>query len=330
MVFRRRAGSYLARDPTVHPPAAIRLADSVAAEARRRHGKSVDLGAAERDWKAWMSRKQIRPVNPEAMFLAFLNSWAAGQEAVDPTHAAPPADSWITAVTTAWWDSLDDAGRQTWRQRIGQRTELTDGTGWFRDEASIAEDAFAQVCPKSQPPETLPGSVITAAAEQAGIPHTNSAHEHAALSRFVTAYVAERPYLDGVWRAQLPAMMRAFTAQRAAAPESVAPCRLHPDDPAVIALIARYYRFPPAVVLPVFHAHLRASADAPPSDLLAALTAWLNDHTGDAGLEDDFSQLMDVVMITRKPEPLPPDEEDDVHFDESRWLASARRATPES
>ena len=332
MVFRRRAGSYLARDPTVHPPAAIRLADSVAAEARRRHGKSVDLGAAERDWKAWMSRKQIRPVNPEAMFLAFLDSWVAGQEAADPTHAAPPADSWITAVTTAWWDSLDDAARQSWRQRIGQRTELTDGTGWFRDDASIAADAFAQVCPKSQPPATLPGSVITAAAEQAGIPHTDIAP--AAFSRFVTAYVAERPYLDGVWRAQLPAMVREFApAHQTAAetsPESVAPCRLHPDDSAVIALIARYYRFPPAVVLPVFHAHLRASADAPPSDLLAALTTWLDDHTGDAGLEDDFSQLMDVVMITRKPEPLPPAEEDDVHFGESRWMASARRGRPVS
>ena len=339
VVFRRRAGSCLARDPTVHPPAAIRLADSVAAEARRCHGESVDLAAAERAWTAWMSQKQIRPVNPEAMFLSFLDSWVAGQEAVDPTRAAAPPDSWITTVTTAWWESLDDAARQSWRVRIGQRTELADGTGWFRDDPSIAADAFAQVCPKSQPPTTLPGSVIAAAAEQAGIPPAEIAPEHAAFSRFVMASVAERPYLDGVWRSQLPHMVQAFTAQRAAAapetppaaPESRAgPDRLHPDDPAVIALIARYYRYPPAVVLPMFQSYLRGTGDSPPADPLAALAAWLDDHKEDDVLLNDLVQLMDGLLITPGEPLLPPDGEERVDFDAARWKAAVRRAQAES
>ncbi len=63
---------------------------------------------------------------------------------------------------------------------------------------------------------------------------------------------------------------------------------------------------------------------------MIAFTAWLDAHTGDAGLEDDFSQLMDVVMITRKPEPLPPAEEEDILFDESRWMAPAREGPADS
>ena len=170
VVFRRREGSYLTQHPSVHPPVEITLSHSVADVAQKQHRDTVDLNAAERDWRSWMTRKNIRPVNPEAMFLAFLTRWVTRQDntgsspnASDPVPTTAP--NWIAHLARAWWESLDESEKAHWQDHIGERVELGDGQGWFRTDDSIATRAFDHVfCPTNEPPVNLPAAVIAAVA----------------------------------------------------------------------------------------------------------------------------------------------------------------------
>ena len=72
VIFRRLEGSLVERIAPAGGPDGIELPDSVAAEARGRHGSGLDLAAAERDWRRWLARKGVRPTNPAALFLSFL------------------------------------------------------------------------------------------------------------------------------------------------------------------------------------------------------------------------------------------------------------------
>ncbi|MCY4304372.1 MAG: replication initiator protein A [Aestuariivita sp.] len=215
VVFRRREGSYLKQHPSVHPPSEITLSHSVAVVARKQHGDTVDLNTAEQDWRAWMKRKNIRPVNPEAMFLSFLARWVAGQENTEhtPNGADPvptPAPDWIEYLAQAWWESLDPPKKVYWRETIGQRVELGDGQGWFLTDHSIATLAFDQfICPRNnEPPESLPAAVIAAVAVKADVTLPESAYDQ--FSVFVRESIARKPFIAGVWRSLLLEMIKEF------------------------------------------------------------------------------------------------------------------------
>ena len=173
VVFRRREGSYLEQHPSGgRPLSEIELPESVATEARRRHGENIDLATAERDWRHWVGQKGIRPTNPAAMFLSFLETWADRREdaaAADSADGDKP--SWIQEMAEEWWETLDEDGRGHWRDRIGRRVELSDGEGWFRSEESMARAAFdARWRRQSRPPERmeLPPQLLARAEAKAG------------------------------------------------------------------------------------------------------------------------------------------------------------------
>jgi len=141
----------------------------VTTEARRLHGSAVDLAAAEPDWRRWMDRKGVRPSNPAALFLSFLATWIDRQ----PGQAADGNGDldWIGEMALAWWATLDDAGQEKWRGRVGERIDLDDDEGWFRSEASMARDAFdrrwhRQHCPPEK--SELPPQLLARAAAAAG------------------------------------------------------------------------------------------------------------------------------------------------------------------
>ena len=168
VTFRRLEGSLVERIPAPNSSSEIELPEYVTAEARRQHGPAVDLAAAERDWRRWMARKGVRPSNPAALFLSFLATWIDRQ----PDQAADGDDGldWIGEMALAWWATLDDAGREKWRGRVGERIDLNDDEGWFRSEASMARDAFdrrwrRQHCPpeKSELAPQLLARATTAA-----------------------------------------------------------------------------------------------------------------------------------------------------------------------
>ena len=125
-VFRRLEGSLVGYvSPAGLPPSEITLSEHVAAEARRRHG-SIDLAAAERDWRSWMNRKGVRPTNPEALFLSFLNSWSQQRQTSEQPPASARSD-WIREMAAEWWAGLEDADREFWRAEVGERVELSSG-----------------------------------------------------------------------------------------------------------------------------------------------------------------------------------------------------------
>ena len=215
VVFRRREGSYLKQHPSVSSPSEITLSHSVAVVARKQHGDAVDLNTAEQDWRTWMKRKNIRPVNPEAMFLSFLSNWVAGQDTTE--HASNGSDSvptpetnWTEHLAQAWWESLEEPEKVYWRETIGHRIELGDGQGWFRTDHSIATLAFDRfICPKNhQPPASLPAAVIAAVAIKADVTLPESAYDR--FSAFVRESVAQKSFLEGVWPSLLPTMAKEF------------------------------------------------------------------------------------------------------------------------
>ena len=173
VVFRRLEGSFINRIPTATGDGEtdIALPESVAAEARRRHGDRIDLAAAEKDWRCWMERKGVRPTNPAALFLSFLSTWIERRE-----DSAVPAEEtgktdWIAEMALEWWDALDDSERAGWRSRLGERVVLSDGEGWFRSETSIASEAFDrrwrhQLCPVER--MDLPPQLLSRAVDVAG------------------------------------------------------------------------------------------------------------------------------------------------------------------
>ena len=299
VVFRRREGGYLERDPTVRPAGEVRLAGSVAAEARRRCGNDVDLAAAERDWQSWMAKKQIRPVNPEAMFLAFLETWTESRpKAAD--NDAPEKRGWILELAEAWWDSLSADERTAWRARVGGRVELSDGTGWFRDEKSMAQEAFHHVCPKCAPfPLSIPPPVIAYAAGKAGVVIDEA--EHDAFIRFVADYLRGRPYLEDIWRGCLLDMAKNFDSRRASArprrgqPASD-PGQMPGMDPETENLIRSYVQFGlPSIVMALFNKHMKKQDQPAPRDRRAALADWLESRKNDENFMDYVIFLTDMV-----------------------------------
>ena len=173
VIFHRQEGSLVDRIPVPNGSSEIKLPESAATEARRRHGPAVDLAAAERDWRRWMDRKGVRPSNPSALFLSFLATWIDRQ----PDQAADGNGDldWIGEMALDWWGTLDDAEREKWRGRVGERIDLNDDEGWFRSEASMARDAFDRRWRRQHcPPEKmeLPPQLLAKALAAAG-PDTN-------------------------------------------------------------------------------------------------------------------------------------------------------------
>ena len=299
VVFRRREGGYLERDPTVRPAGEVQLADSVAAEARRRCGNDVDLAAAERDWQSWMAKKQIRPVNPEAMFLAFLETWTESRpKAAD--NDAPEKRGWILELAEAWWDSLSADERTAWRARVGGRVELSDGTGWFRDEKSMAQEAFHHVCPKCAPfPLSIPPPVIAYAAGKAGVVIDEA--EHDAFIKFVADYLRGRPYLEDIWRGCLLDMAKNFDSRRASArpqrgPPASDPGQMPGMDPETENLIRSYVRFGlPSIVMALFDKDMKKQNQPAPRDRRAALADWLESRKNDENFMDFVIVLSDIA-----------------------------------
>jgi len=205
----------------MHSVTEIPLSDSVVAVAHKQHGVEVDLNAAERDWRDWMKKKNIRPVNPEAMFLSFLARWIEEQKnknentasTKDTVNILPkPEHGWSHYLAQAWWTSLEEHEKVHWRETIGQRVELEDGQGWFRTDQSIAALAFDRfICPANMPPATLPAAVIAAVAMQADVLLPQSAYDR--FSAFVCESVARKPFLRDVWRGVLPQMVKDFIQQ---------------------------------------------------------------------------------------------------------------------
>ena len=309
VVFRRREGGYLERDPTVRPAGEVQLADSVAAEARRRCGNDVDLAAAERDWQSWMAKKQIRPVNPEAMFLAFLETWTESRpKAADDD--APEKGDWILELAEAWWDSLSADERAAWRARVGGRVELSDGTGWFRDEKSMAQKAFHHVCPKSAPsPLSIPPAVIAYAAEKAGVVIGEA--EHDAFIRFVADHLRDRPYLEDIWRGCLLDMAKNFDSQRASprpprGQPASDPGQMPGMDPETENLIRSHVPTGlPDIVMALFNKHMQEQDQPAPRDRrgrLAALAGWLEGLKND---EPSMKLVMTLVEMVDRHRDLP-------------------------
>lgn len=300
-VFRRRTGGYLERDPTVRPAGEVRLADSVAAEARRRSGNDVDLTAAERDWQSWMAKKQIRPVNPEAMFLAFLETWTESRPEAGGGDA-PEKHGWILELAEAWWDSLSADERAAWRDRVGGRVELSDGTGWFRDEKSMAQEAFHHVCPKCAPvPLSIPPPVIAYAAGKAGVVIDEADHD--AFVRFAADYLRDRPYLEDVWRGCLPDMAGNFDSRRAGARPLLGwpasdPGQTPGMDPETENLIRSYVPIGlPSIVMALFDKDMKKQDQPASRGRRAALADWLESLKSDETFMDLVITLSDIASL---------------------------------
>ena len=201
-IFRRQEGSLVSQTPSVNGQAPVSLPESVAAEARRRHGEEIDLATAEQDWRRWMERKGVRPTNPAALFLSFLDSWANRREIPATNSGGTDGRDWLQRIAEEWWAALDEAEREGWRDRIGERVELSDGAGWFRSEASMARAAFEAAWPPDRLPPAdrpLPQALLAYAAAEAGLRDPDPA----ALQRGWRAEIEERPHMHDRWRASV-------------------------------------------------------------------------------------------------------------------------------
>ncbi len=76
----------------------------------------------------------------------------------------------IQEMAEEWWETLGDAERAAWRERVGERVELEEGEGWFRSETSLARAAFdARWRRQNRPPEEmeLPPQLLARAVDRA-------------------------------------------------------------------------------------------------------------------------------------------------------------------
>ena len=142
--FRRREGVLV--DRMTGQDNIVLLPDVIDA-ARKIIGGGGDIDKAEKEWRQWMKRKNLRPTNVEAFFLSFCRTWTQ-------RRGLPPDDtdqnnrpSLRDELAEAWWAGLKEDTRQQWRDKIGLRMELADGTGWWRSEESLARAAFDRLYP---------------------------------------------------------------------------------------------------------------------------------------------------------------------------------------
>ena len=199
-IFRRQEGSLVGQTPSANGQDPVSLPESADDEARRRHGEKIDLAAAEKDWRRWMERKGVRPTNPEAMFLAFLATWVERRQGGSADGAG--GRGWLQRIAEEWWAALDEADRGSWRDRIDERVELSDGTGWFRSEASMARAAFEAAWPPDRLPPAdrpLPQALLAYAAAEAGLEDLDPA----VLQSGWRAEIEERPHMHDRWRASV-------------------------------------------------------------------------------------------------------------------------------
>ena len=141
VVFRRRQGSLVAAmDPNTDR---LDLSQAAIQKAHEIVGEGIGIvDEAEKEWRAWLKKKGLRPTNPDAMFLSFARTWA-------DTRKPPPAPDEDKSelplrarLAPGWWAELPEDARARWREKVGTRVELENGTGWYRTEEDIARDAF--------------------------------------------------------------------------------------------------------------------------------------------------------------------------------------------
>ncbi len=146
VVFERTSGELITKRPSAiptnleyKPNEAIGFPYSARVWAKGRYHKTV------KDLNAWINKQNITPTNFDALFLAFLKSWVK-----NPTLAPKVKNEQLSyrigQLKLYWWESLTEEKKAYLRQVVGTSVELEDGTGWVKDEKSIALSAFDQAC----------------------------------------------------------------------------------------------------------------------------------------------------------------------------------------
>ena len=142
--FRRREGSLV---DTLNASDNIVLLPDVIGAAQKIIGSGSDIKKAEKDWRRWMQRRELRPTNAEAFFLSFCRSWAQRRGLTPDEADQDNRPSLRDELAEVWWAGLEDDAHQRWRDKIGLRVKLDDGTGWYRSEESLAREAFDRLYP---------------------------------------------------------------------------------------------------------------------------------------------------------------------------------------
>ena len=142
--FRRREGSLVDAMGGID---SVQLSETVIPAARKVIGTAGSVDQAEKDWRRWMLQKGFRPTNAEALFLSFCRRWAQCRGLPEGGMGPDNRPSFRDELTEAWWAGLDENARQRWRDGVGLRVELADGTGWWRSEESLARKAFDRLYP---------------------------------------------------------------------------------------------------------------------------------------------------------------------------------------
>jgi len=142
-VFRLRPDSRL--HPNQEAPDESRLDANTVAKARdliAAQGRAASINQAEADYRDWIATQGIRPVNLQAHFLAFCQTWAQGQM---PTKTDEPRDADLplrARLALAWWEEMNEDRRAYWRETIDGMTGDDARLTWAHSDIVIAEEAF--------------------------------------------------------------------------------------------------------------------------------------------------------------------------------------------
>ena len=141
IVFRRRKGSLVAAmDPNTDR---LDLSHAAIQKAHEIVGEGIGIvDEAEEEWRAWLKKKGLRPTNPDAMFLSFARTWAETRKPPPDPDEDKPDLPLRARLAPAWWAEHSEPMRAYWREKVGNRVELEDGTGWYLPEDDIAREAF--------------------------------------------------------------------------------------------------------------------------------------------------------------------------------------------
>ena len=203
-MFRRTEGSLIA---SMGPVSEIRLPASVVPIAHKQFGPDIDLDKAEKKFRDWLRQKGLRPTNPPALFLKFLERLSEGNDL--PT-LEDNRKTLSEELAEEWWQALDADRQQYWRQKIGPRVELSDGEGWWISENVIAERAFRQRWPqtgsepwKAELPPPLMARARAIAGPKADMEAIVSAFRHYSDGRHYIENIVFSSFLDFVKDADL-------------------------------------------------------------------------------------------------------------------------------